>query len=124
MSNVRPDELDSRLDTGDVPFLLDDEGYDTQTLAGGMSGWRGYQNGTLVHRVRSLLWRVCYREKRYLASALIGLVVAREPPRLGAVASSSATRTYPAATQVRYSSRATSGSSNSYPPPRRAIDNE
>ncbi|MFB6121902.1 MAG: rhodanese-like domain-containing protein [Haloferacaceae archaeon] len=38
--------------------LLDDEGYDATTLAGGMSGWRGYRNGTLGYRLRSLRWRL------------------------------------------------------------------
>jgi len=37
--------------------VLDDEGYDAATLLGGMSGWRGYQNGSLGYRLRSLLWR-------------------------------------------------------------------
>ncbi|EFW93393.1 Rhodanese domain protein [Haladaptatus paucihalophilus DX253] len=38
--------------------VLDDEGYDATTLAGGMSGWRGYRNGSLGYRLRSLLWRL------------------------------------------------------------------
>ena len=38
--------------------VLDDAGYDAATLAGGMSGWRGYENGTLGYRLRSLLWRL------------------------------------------------------------------
>jgi len=38
--------------------MLDDEGYDAATLAGGMSGWRGYQRGTLGYRLRSVLWRL------------------------------------------------------------------
>jgi rhodanese-related sulfurtransferase len=38
--------------------ILDAEGYDATTLAGGMGGWRGYQNGTLGYRLRSLLWRL------------------------------------------------------------------
>jgi len=37
--------------------LLAAEGYDAATLAGGMSGWRGYRNGSLGYRLRSLLWR-------------------------------------------------------------------
>ena len=37
--------------------LLEAEGYEAATLAGGMSGWRGYQNGSLSYRLRSLLWR-------------------------------------------------------------------
>lgn len=38
--------------------LLEEEGYDALTLAGGMSGWRGYQDETLLYRIRSLLWRL------------------------------------------------------------------
>ncbi|WP_267643293.1 rhodanese-like domain-containing protein [Haloarchaeobius amylolyticus] len=38
--------------------VLDDEGYEATTLAGGMSGWRGYQGDTLGYKVRSLLWRL------------------------------------------------------------------
>ncbi|WP_435364668.1 rhodanese-like domain-containing protein [Haloarchaeobius sp. DYHT-AS-18] len=38
--------------------ILDDKGYDATTLAGGMSGWRGYQDGTVGYRIRSLLWRL------------------------------------------------------------------
>lgn len=38
--------------------VLDEEGYDAVTLRGGMSGWRGYQNGSLSYRVRSLLWKL------------------------------------------------------------------
>jgi len=38
--------------------LLDDEGYDAATLAGGMSGWNGYRNGTLGYKIRSLVWRL------------------------------------------------------------------
>jgi len=37
--------------------LLDDEGYDARTLLGGMSGWNGYQQGTLSYKLRSLRWR-------------------------------------------------------------------
>ena len=37
--------------------VLEAEGYDAATLLGGMSGWRGYQNGSLGYRLRSLLWR-------------------------------------------------------------------
>jgi rhodanese-related sulfurtransferase len=36
--------------------ILGEEGYDAATLLGGMSGWRGYQNGSLGYRIRSLLW--------------------------------------------------------------------
>ncbi|MDS0478013.1 rhodanese-like domain-containing protein [Natrinema sp. 1APR25-10V2] len=38
--------------------LLVDEGYDAATLAGGMSGWTGYQRGSLGYKLRSLLWRL------------------------------------------------------------------
>jgi rhodanese-related sulfurtransferase len=38
--------------------VLDAEGYDAVTLAGGMSGWTGYQNGSLSYKLRSLLWRL------------------------------------------------------------------
>lgn len=38
--------------------LLTDEGYDAATLAGGMSGWTGYQNDTLGYKLRSLLWKI------------------------------------------------------------------
>jgi rhodanese-related sulfurtransferase len=38
--------------------VLGDEGYDATTLLGGMSGWRGYRNGTLGYRLRSLVWRL------------------------------------------------------------------
>lgn len=38
--------------------VLAEEGYDAATLLGGMSGWRGYQNGSLSYRLRSLLWRL------------------------------------------------------------------
>lgn len=38
--------------------LLVEEGYDAATLRGGMSGWEGYQNGSLGYRIRSLLWRL------------------------------------------------------------------
>jgi rhodanese-related sulfurtransferase len=38
--------------------ILEEEGYEASTLAGGMSGWRGYQNGTVGYRIRSLLWRL------------------------------------------------------------------
>jgi rhodanese-related sulfurtransferase len=37
---------------------LNEEGYDASTLAGGMHGWNGYQNGTLGYRLRSWLWRL------------------------------------------------------------------
>lgn len=38
--------------------FLNDEGYEAVTLAGGMGGWNGYQNGTVGYRLRSLLWRL------------------------------------------------------------------
>jgi len=38
--------------------VLDEAGYDAATLAGGMSGWNGYRNGTLGYKIRSLLWRL------------------------------------------------------------------
>ena len=38
--------------------VLDDAGYDASTLAGGMSGWRGYERGSLGYRIRSLWWRL------------------------------------------------------------------
>ena len=38
--------------------LLNEEGYDAVTLRGGMSGWRGYQNGSVSYKLRSLLWRL------------------------------------------------------------------
>ena len=38
--------------------VLREEGYDAATLAGGMQGWNGYHDGTLLYRLRSLVWRV------------------------------------------------------------------
>lgn len=38
--------------------ILRDEGYDAATLLGGMSGWTGYQNGSLSYKLRSLIWRL------------------------------------------------------------------
>jgi rhodanese-related sulfurtransferase len=38
--------------------LLRDEGYDAVTLLGGMSGWNGYQRGSLSYKLRSLFWRL------------------------------------------------------------------
>ena len=38
--------------------VLAEEGYDAVTLAGGMRGWKGYQNGTLGYRLSSLLGRL------------------------------------------------------------------
>lgn len=37
--------------------ILSSDGYDAATLLGGMSGWRGYQRGSLGYRLRSLLWK-------------------------------------------------------------------
>jgi len=36
--------------------ILADEGYEASTLAGGMSGWNGYQSGSIGYKLRSLLW--------------------------------------------------------------------
>ena len=38
--------------------VLQAEGYDAMTLAGGMSGWRGYQKGSIGYTLRSALWRL------------------------------------------------------------------
>lgn len=38
--------------------VLEESGYDARTLAGGMSGWRGYQRGSIIYRLRSALWRL------------------------------------------------------------------
>lgn len=38
--------------------VLREEGYDAATLLGGMSGWTGYQNGSLGYKLRSLVWRL------------------------------------------------------------------
>jgi rhodanese-related sulfurtransferase len=38
--------------------VLREEGYDASTLLGGMSGWTGYQNGSLSYKLRSLVWRL------------------------------------------------------------------
>jgi len=38
--------------------ILEAEGYEATTLAGGMSGWRGYQKGSIGYRLRSALWRL------------------------------------------------------------------
>jgi rhodanese-related sulfurtransferase len=38
--------------------VLNDEGYDAVTLLGGMSGWTGYQNGSLGYKLRSLVWKL------------------------------------------------------------------
>ncbi|WP_265110171.1 rhodanese-like domain-containing protein [Halosolutus halophilus] len=38
--------------------VLEEEGYDAATLAGGMRGWNGYQNGSIGYRVASVLGRL------------------------------------------------------------------
>ena len=38
--------------------LLEEEGYDAATLLGGMNGWSGYQNDTLVYKLRSMFWNL------------------------------------------------------------------
>ena len=38
--------------------LLDEEGYTATTLLGGMNGWAGYQDDTLVYKLRSMLWNL------------------------------------------------------------------
>ncbi|MFP8951370.1 rhodanese-like domain-containing protein [Natrialbaceae archaeon A-arb3/5] len=38
--------------------VLEDEGYEVVTLAGGMRRWNGYRNGSFVYRLRSLLARL------------------------------------------------------------------
>ena len=38
--------------------VLEDEGYEATTLAGGMSGWRGYQKGSMLYKLWSVLWRL------------------------------------------------------------------
>lgn len=38
--------------------LLEAEGYDAVTLAGGMRGWNGYQNGSIGYRVMSFVRRL------------------------------------------------------------------
>jgi rhodanese-related sulfurtransferase len=35
--------------------VLEDEGYDAMTLAGGMRGWNGYRNGSIGYRLRSAI---------------------------------------------------------------------
>ncbi len=87
MSGIRPDELAARLESGDdasalrnrldeIPTdrdvivvckmgmvakratsLLRAEEYDATTLLGGMSGWNGYQSGSLGYKLRSLIWQ-------------------------------------------------------------------
>ncbi|MFC3958355.1 rhodanese-like domain-containing protein [Halovivax cerinus] len=37
--------------------VLDEEGYDAATLLGGISGWNGYQAGSLGYKLRSLRWK-------------------------------------------------------------------
>lgn len=38
--------------------LLEEEGYDAATLAGGMRGWNGYRNGSIGYRLSSTLARL------------------------------------------------------------------
>ncbi|WP_096394274.1 rhodanese-like domain-containing protein [Halorubrum trapanicum] len=38
--------------------VLDEAGYEASTLAGGMSGWNGYERGSLGYKLRSLWWRL------------------------------------------------------------------
>ena len=38
--------------------ILEEEGYDAATLAGGMSGWNGYRQNSLSYRLRTLVWRL------------------------------------------------------------------
>lgn len=38
--------------------LLTEEGYDATTLSGGMSGWSGYQKGSIGYKIRSLFWKL------------------------------------------------------------------
>lgn len=37
--------------------ILNEEGYDAVTLAGGMSGWNGYRRGSIGYKLRSAVWR-------------------------------------------------------------------
>jgi rhodanese-related sulfurtransferase len=38
--------------------VLEEEGYDAATLAGGMRGWNGYRNGSIGYRLRSAVGRL------------------------------------------------------------------
>ncbi len=38
--------------------VVEKEGYDAATLAGGMRGWNGYRNGSIGYRLRSALGRL------------------------------------------------------------------
>lgn len=38
--------------------VLADEGYDAKTLLGGISGWSGYRKGSLLYKLRSMLWEL------------------------------------------------------------------
>jgi len=37
---------------------LNEEGYTAATLLGGINGWAGYQNNTIVYKLRSMLWKL------------------------------------------------------------------
>jgi rhodanese-related sulfurtransferase len=38
--------------------ILEEEGYDAATLAGGMRGWNGYRTGSIGYRLRSTIGRL------------------------------------------------------------------
>ncbi|MFU8869356.1 rhodanese-like domain-containing protein [Natronococcus sp.] len=38
--------------------VLEEEGYDATTLAGGMRGWNGYQRGSVGYRLRTVIGRL------------------------------------------------------------------
>ena len=38
--------------------VLDEAGYEASTLSGGMSGWNGYERGSLGYKLRSIWWRL------------------------------------------------------------------
>ncbi|WP_193309533.1 rhodanese-like domain-containing protein [Halorubrum halophilum] len=38
--------------------VFEEAGYEASTLAGGMSGWNGYERNSLGYRLRSLWWRL------------------------------------------------------------------
>jgi rhodanese-related sulfurtransferase len=47
-----------RGDESELRRSLEEEGYDAATLAGGMRGWNGYQNGSVGYRLRSAIGRL------------------------------------------------------------------